>query len=164
MINHMTVNSRHITADEISSLPIGFTEAFNIKAVKFIDATHNPFAKHKIVCRGPRIYWQNHPSDFVRETMLIRSLLVHELCHVWQYETGRLNAFRYLIDPRNWSYSYRVRTDANFDDYPTEKQADLLQDWFLVNSGGRPIRFEANTSKPTHDWLNKVVPFDWTPR
>lgn len=160
----MAPNSRHLTAEEISSLPAGFTTAFNIKAVQFIDKAHNPFARNKIVCRGPRLYWQNYPSNFVREPMIIRSLLVHELCHVWQYETGRLNALCYLIDPRNWKYGYSVKENAKFDDYPTEKQADLLQDWFLVNSGTPPIRFEVNTQKPTREWLNKVVPFDWMPR
>jgi len=54
--------------------------------------------------------------------------------------------------------------NAKFDDYPTEKQADLLQDWFLVNSGEAPLRFAPNEMAiPDKAWLNHVVPFAWTP-
>jgi hypothetical protein len=158
----MTANSRDLTKFEISALPEGFTQAIDIASVKLINRTHNPFARNKIVCRGPKIFWPNHPKDFTRETLIIQSLLIHELCHVWQYETGRLSAARYLLDPRNWVYNYTVKDDAEFDDYPTEKQADLLQDWFLVNSGATPLRYDMKESEaPSKGWLNDVVPFDW---
>lgn len=161
----MAPETRHLTDAEIRSLPAGFTAKFDIRAVTLIDRAHNPFARNKILCRGPRLYWPNHPRDFTRETLILQSLLVHELCHVWQYETGRLTAVRYLLDPRNWIYSYAVREDAVFDDYPTEKQADLLQDWFLVNSGSQPRRYAKTNGKfPSKGWLNKVVPFDWYTR
>lgn len=164
MFRSMPVDTRQLTEKEIAALPNGFIATFDLKAVTFINRPHNPFAKNKILCRGYRLYWPNHPKDFTRETLIIQSLLVHELCHVWQYETGRLTAFRYLIDPRNWVYSYRVRESAKFDDYPTEKQADLLQDWFLVNHGGRPLRFDPNGPRPSKEWLNNVVPFKWSRR
>ena len=155
----MSANSRHLSPTEIARLPAAFTREFDIGAVQLIDRSHNPFTRNKIVCRGPRLYWQDYPENFSRTPMIIQSLLVHELCHVWQYETGRLTAFSYLIDPRNWRYSYRVKDGANFDDYPIEKQADLLQDWFLVNSGAIPVRFDQNGPTPTKDWLNRIVPF-----
>ena len=161
----MTGQTRHLSDYEIAALPAGFIKSFDIYSVELIDRAHNIFARNKILCRGPKLYWQNHPKDFTGETLVIQSLLVHELCHVWQYETGRLSAPRYLLDPRNWIYSYEVRQNAQFDDYPTEKQADLLQDWFLVNSGSMPLRYAAqNGTIPTKDWLNRVVPFDWSPR
>lgn len=161
----MPINSRHLSEAEITHLPASFTRSFSIHDAQLIDRVHNPFAKNKIVCRGPRLYWPNHPKDFTRQTLIIQSLLIHELCHVWQYETGRLTVFRYLIDPRNWIYSYEVRENAKFDDYPTEKQADLLQDWFLVNSGSMPLRYALQDGViPTKDWLNTVVPFHWHAR
>ena len=160
----MTAKRRHLSDHEINTLPTGFTQAFDIREVELIDRPHNPFAKNKILCRGQRLYWQNHPKDFTREPLIIQSLLVHELCHVWQYETGRLSALRYLIDPRNWIYAYSVRAGAKFDDYPTEKQADLLQDWYLVNSGAKPIRYTPKGDLPTKDWLNGIVPFAWSAR
>lgn len=160
-----TTKFRHLTEAEIRALPTGFTNQFDIQSVTLIDRAHNPFARNKILCRGPRIYWPNHPRDFTLETLTIQSLLIHELCHVWQYETGRLTAARYLLDPRNWVYSYAVMENADFDDYPTEKQADLLQDWFLVNSSSIPLRHSHSDGKvPSKTWLNKVVPFEWNAR
>ena len=160
----MAVRSRHLSTFEIARLPAGFTQEFDIRAVELIDRPHNPFARNKILCRGPELFWQDYPVDFTRTPLITQSLLVHELCHVWQYETGRLTAFRYLVDPRNWKYSYRVKANADFDDYPTEKQADLLQDWFLVNSAADPARYNKNGPLPTKDWLNSVVPFTWGAR
>jgi hypothetical protein len=160
----MTTKSRHLTEAEIRALPAGFTNHFDIQSVTLVDRAHNPFARNKILCRGPRIFWPKHPRDFTLETLTIQSLLIHELCHVWQYETGRLTAARYLLDPRNWIYSYSVTENADFDDYPTEKQADLLQDWFLVNSGSIPLRYSHGGIIPSRNWLNQVVPFDWNAR
>jgi len=161
----MAIMSRQLTAREISALPQSFTDSFDIHAVKLINRRHNLFAHNKIVCRGPRLYWPNYPRDFTRQTLTIQSLLIHELCHVWQYETGRLTAAKYLLDPRNWIYSYSVDENAGFDDYPTEKQADLLQDWFLMNSGSLPLRYARQDGKiPSQDWLNRVVPFAWNAR
>jgi len=162
--NAMTTQRRHLSDHEIRSLPSGFTQSFDIRAVELIDRRHNPFAQNKILCRGPLLYWQNYPKDFTRKPLIIQSLLVHELCHVWQYETGRLSALSYLIDPRNWIYNYAVKMGADFDDYPTEKQADLLQDWYLVNSGGKPRRYSPKGDIPTKDWLNSIVPFQWNAR
>ncbi len=158
----MPTRSRHLSAREIAALPRGFTDAFDIQSVTLINRPHNLFARNKILCRGPKLYWPNYPADFTLESLVIQSLLVHELCHVWQYETGRLTATRYLLDPRNWIYNYAVKPNAKFDDYPTEKQADLLQDWFLVNSGAPPLRYAFQDGIiPTKDWLNKTVPFAW---
>jgi hypothetical protein len=157
----MPAARRHLSEYEIRDLPAGFTRSFDIRAVELIDRPHNPFAKNKILCRGPRLYWQDHPQDFTRKGLIIKSLLVHELCHVWQYETGRLTAFSYLINPRNWVYAYEVRAGAKFDDYPTEKQADLLQDWYLVNMGAKPVRYDPKGATPTQHWLNEIVPFEW---
>jgi len=157
----MTDETRHLSRREIEALPSGFVSTFDIHAVKFINRPHNPFARNKILCRGHKLYWPDHPQDFTRQPLVIQSLLVHELCHVWQYETGRLTALRYLIDPRNWIYNYTVEPDAQFDDYPIEKQADLLQDWFLSNHGVTPTRFRRNGPAPSHDWLNEIVPFHW---
>lgn len=162
MLGAMTTRSRHLSPYEIARLPSAFTQAFDIESVQLIDRAHNPFARNKILCRGSRLYWQNHPADFTRMPLIIQSLLIHELCHVWQYETGRLTALSYLIDPRNWRYSYRVKPDADFDDYPTEKQADLLQDWFLVNSGDAPTRFNRKGLAPSKQWLNEICPFAWS--
>lgn len=122
------MKTRALTPDEISSLPDSFTQSFDIARVRLIGRTHNPFARGKILALHYELYWKNYPEDFTALCPSMRSLLMHELCHVWQYETGRLSVWRYLSQPKNWAYGYHYDTSKTFDDYPTEKQADLLQD------------------------------------
>jgi len=153
----MPIKPRPLSTQEISVLPAGFTSQFDISSVRFLDRAHNPFVRNKILCRGYDLYWQKAPTNFAFESLIIQSLLMHELCHVWQYETGRLSAFRYLTNPQNWYYNYYVEAEATFDTYPIEKQADLLQDWFLVNSGMMAQRYDQKGPPPSKDWINAMV-------
>ena len=148
---------RHLTSYEKAIVPQGFRSAVNLDQVKLISRAHNIFARNKILVRGYDIYWPDTPADFTRHDLLLQSVLIHELCHVWQYQTGRLTALRYLINPANWIYSYAFDPAKAFDDYPIEKQADLLQDWFLMNAGAKPCRFNGAPPKLAH--INAVVPF-----
>ena len=129
--------------------------------LRLINRTHNPFAAGKILVRGYNIYWKNYPEDFTQQSLKVQALLMHELCHVWQYASGRLTAWRYLSRPRNWAYGYVFDPDKDFDDYPTERQADLLQDWFVMNKGGAPLRRLKNSPAPSLKQMNAAVPFIW---
>jgi len=153
--------TRALTAEEIALFPPSFTDAIDIGAVRFVDRAHNPFAARKILVRGHKIFWPNCPLDFSQETIGQQALLMHELCHVWQYHTGRLTALRYLTRPKNWVYHYSFDMAKSFDDYPIEKQADLLQDWYRLNMGCAAIRFEDGTQLPSLARINAAVPFTW---
>lgn len=154
-------SERKLSAREIMALPVGFTSQFDIRNVRLIDRHHNPFAIGKILARPEAIYWKNHPQDFTRLSLPANGLLMHELCHIWQYKTGRLTALRYLFNPHNWQYGYNVRDGAKFDDYHTEQQADLVQDWFLMNHDLSPRRYARQSQRPAKAWINGIVPFNW---
>jgi len=148
---------RTLTEHELAIIPAGLRAVMDIDKVRLILRAHNIFARHKILVRGYDIYWPEAPTDFTRLDPLLQSVLIHELCHVWQYQTGRLTALRYLMNPFNWRYNYTFDPDKSFDDYPIEKQADLLQDWFLMNKGARPCRYVGDA--PTLEQMNAVIPF-----
>lgn len=148
---------RHLTQHEQALVPEGFRAELDLDMVRLIPRAHNIFARGKILVRGYYIYWPETPADFTRHDILLQSVLIHELCHVWQYKTGRLTAFRYLVNPANWRYSYVFDPAKSFDDYPIEKQADLLQDWYLMNKGAKPCRYTGEP--PTLAQINAVVPF-----
>jgi len=152
-------DERGLTLREQSFIPASLCEAVGVDKVRLISRAHNVFARNKILVRGYDIYWPDTPADFTRHDLLLQSVLIHELCHVWQYKTGRLTAFRYLINPLNWYYGYAYDTAKKFDDYPIEKQADLLQDWYLMNRGVKPCRYAGDP--PTLNEINTVVPFHW---
>ena len=152
---------RGLSPDEIALMPAHFISQIDVSRVRLIGRTHNPFAIGKIVARGYDLYWKNYPQDFTQEPLLACSLLVHELCHVWQYATGRLTALSYLTQPKNWIYGYEFDPHKTFIDYDIEKQADLLQDWYHMNHGGRPSRYHQTSSPPSLTQINAVVPFEW---
>lgn len=150
---------RRLRPSEIDLFPPGFQSAINMERVILIPRAHNPFALNKILVRGYRIYWPDVPHNFAGQPLIRQAVLMHELCHVWQYATGRLTALRYLMRPVNWRYRYSFHPDKSFDDYPIEKQADLLQDWYLMNRGAQPMNFSGRP--PTLEQINAVVPFQW---
>ena len=155
------ISTRGLTPNEIALMPSGFISQIDISKVRLIGRTHNPFAIGKIVARGYDLYWKNYPQDFTQEPLSARSLLVHELCHVWQYATGRLTAWSYLSRPKNWIYGYEFDPRKNFDDYDIEKQADLLQDWHHMNHGGSACRHRQGSFTPSLAQINAAVPFKW---
>ena len=156
-----TVRTRGLTPDEIALLPRGFTSHIDINRVRFIGRTHNPFAYGKILVRGYNIYWKTYPADFARTSLAQQAILIHELCHVWQYATGRLSAVSYLTQPKNWAYGYHYEPRKSFDDYAIERQADLLQDWYAMNHGAPPSRYDRQSQVPTLSQINAVIPFMW---
>jgi len=152
---------RALTSREIALFPTGFTSQIDMSRVRLIGRTHNPFAIGKIVARGYDLYWKDYPDDFAQQSLRMRALLMHELCHVWQYASGRLTAWRYLTRPQNWIYGYDFDAGKSFDDYAIEKQADLLQDWYVMNNGGAPCRQSKERCAPTRTQINAIVPFMW---
>lgn len=154
---------RHLSAHEIALIPQSFASQIDIHAVRLIDRAHNPLAAGRIVCRGNDIYWKAYPKDFSLCSIGIQALLIHELCHVWQYSHGKLTALRYLCNPRAWKYGYEFSSLKCFAEYPTEQQADLLQDWYAVHCGLRPSRYCRMASPPSTAQIKAVVPFTFDP-
>jgi len=76
---------RKLTPQEIALFPSDFINQIKIDDVQLISRAHNIFAKNKILVRGNKIYWPNCPKDFTKESIDTQSMLMHELCHVWQY-------------------------------------------------------------------------------
>ena len=151
--------SRNLTPGERALVPEAFARELPLESVRIVLRAHNPFARNKVLVRGRRIFWPGAPADVSREGAGLQTLLVHELAHVWQYETGRLTAIRYLTDPCNWQYGYR--TGAAFESLGTEAQADLVADWWRVRRGLPPLRHIG--ASPTRDWLESTIPFGRLP-
>ena len=154
-------NTRALTADEIALLPSDFILQIDIQRLRLINRKHNPFVGNKILARNYELYWKDYPLDFTQSSVKTRSLLMHELCHVWQYATNRLTALSYITHPKKWAYGYNFVSSKNFDDYETEKQADLLQDWHHMNHGYKPYRHHKDSCAPNLEQINAVVPFAW---
>ena len=144
---------RGLTPGEVALLPPAFARVLPLGDIRLVGRAHNPFALGKILVRGRRIFWPDVPGDMASSGVGLQGLLAHELAHVWQYETGRLSAAGYLRRPANWVYRYIP--GEPFDTYGIEAQADIIQDWWRMRRGLRPVRW--NERPPDPGWLEAEV-------
>lgn len=80
-------------------------------------------------------------EDFSTRSLNLRALLVHELTHVWQHQTG-INLI--LRRPPFARYRYRLQPGKPFTAYGLEQQASIVEDAYrLCESGGDATAHEA---------------------
>ena len=91
-------------------------------------------------------------NDYAAEALNYRELFVHELAHVWQYQTGILNPklsgiFEFVktgFDYRK-AYDYVLKSGRDLIEYGMEQQAAMIADFYLVEKCGEAFgRFNAN--------------------
>lgn len=137
---------RPLTAGEWSSLSNGLADALRLAGSepRVVAAAH-PAArvttlwrgKTPILTRGDEIWWPRAPADFTGDTAAL-PVLQHELQHVLEYAQGRLSAAAYLIDPRNWSYEYKLKPESRWDDFGAEQRASIVEQlWRLERDKDR---------------------------
>jgi hypothetical protein len=92
-------------------------------------------------------------KDYAAQALNYRELFIHELAHVWQYQTGVLNprlsgVYEFVKNGFNYQKAYRYVLESGRDlvDYGMEQQAAMIADYFLVEKSGETFgRFNANT-------------------
>ena len=85
-------------------------------------------------------------TDFSQAELSVRSWLVHELTHVWQYQRGMAVVRRALFNRR---YRYVLAAGRDFLSYGIEQQAQLVQDYYIR----RELEAEC------HDWEQCLAPY-----
>lgn len=83
-----------------------------------------------------RIYWPGAVEDFSppgHERQM--AVLQHELQHVLEFGAGVLSPLRYLLNPRNWAYTYRLFPGCAWADFGAEQRARLVEDYWLIERG-----------------------------
>jgi len=72
-------------------------------------------------------------DDFAAEPLHLRALLVHELVHVWQHQSGICLPLR---RPPFARYRYRLKPGKRFTSYGLEQQARIVEHAYLLAEGG----------------------------
>ena len=72
-------------------------------------------------------------ADFAVEPLHLRALLVHELVHVWQHQSGICLPLR---RPPFARYAYRLRPGKRFAAYGLEQQARIVEHAYRLTHGG----------------------------
>lgn len=87
-----------------------------------------------IMVVGHRIYWPGAPADLAGSRSM--ALLQHELQHVLEYATGALGPLRYVLDPRNWFYRYRLGEGSAWRHFAAEQRAQIAEDFWRLDRAG----------------------------
>lgn len=73
-------------------------------------------------------YGRNRSNDFSQEDVQKLSIFLHEMTHIWQFQTDR--RFTVVV---NDQYKYAVADGARFADYNIEQQAAMIEDYVLYH-------------------------------
>ena len=60
-----------------------------------------------------------------------RSIFIHEMTHIWQYQQGFPVMFRGAIR-LGLSYDYKLEADKKLQDYNMEAQGNIIADYFSL--------------------------------
>ena len=90
-----------------------------------------------ILTRGDLIWWPRAAADLSAPGLeRAMAVLQHELQHVLDYRLGRLTALRYIVDPREWTYRWRLGGD--WSGYGAEQRAAIAESLWLMERGLSP--------------------------
>lgn len=95
------------------------------------------------VASGREVYFygQNRSNDFSSEDSHKLSIFLHEMVHIWQFQTER----RHTVTV-NDIYEYTIGPSSRFEKYNIEQQAAMLEDYVLYfTSKDRATRWLAKS-------------------
>ncbi len=130
---------RQLTAGEISLVRSVFGEA--IRDLDRVEIRHRRFIFFQpsgtTMAPNGHVYlaqdlWR--VTDFSHEPPHLQALLIHEMAHVWQHQTGMHVIARGLFSAIV-SYDYVLCPGRPFARYPMEQQATIVEDFFRSLQG-----------------------------
>lgn len=142
-------HGRALTDGERAFLAPLFRDAVDYDAIRIVRGRAFPLqGARTIVTLGRAIYAPDpvYIADYARAAAERRAILVHEVAHVWQYESGiaviagAVRAFFATGGRYSRAYRYRLAPGRDLTDYGIEQQASILEHYFLAR-GQEAARF-----------------------
>ena len=162
--------NRGLTLSERQLAETVFQNALDYERIRIHDAKYVFFqANNVLMTPNGQIYAPDemYRKDYSAELPNYQELFIHELAHVWQYQTGVLNPklsglFEFVKNGFSYGKAYRYVLESGRDliDYGMEQQAAMVADFFLVEKIGEKIgRHNANTesAERKRELLNEVM-------
>ena len=131
---------RALTRGERALAQSVFGDAIDPDRVRLHRATWWPFQPRRYIMAPDGHIWF-HPKgdawrdDFAAAPLSLQALLIHELTHVWQHQTGLFLPLRRHPFCR---YAYAIRPGQALDRYGIEQQAMIVQDAFVARARRQP--------------------------
>ena len=133
------MTARPLTDDEVGLARTMFGAAIDYARVKIIQRKWAFFQPRDTVM-APTGNIHFHPAgcrycaDFAQADRDAQGLFLHEMTHVWQYQSGIFLQFRRLPFAR---YGYDLVPGKPFERYGIEQQAEIVRHAFLSRRGVR---------------------------
>lgn len=126
---------------ELSLLQSVFGDSIDYSKVKIYSGGIWSYKSTRTV--GNSIYFQeDYEFEKHRDLTYIRSILIHEFVHIWQYQNfGWKYAFGSMFDQlisfiftgkRIGAYQYKLEENKKLTGYGFEQQAQIIQDYWLI--------------------------------
>jgi hypothetical protein len=139
-------DGRLITNGEWRALSAGLAAALRAAGAEPIIVPHShPAAKlaslwrggPTILTRGDAIWWGDAPDDLSANPHTM-AVLQHELQHVLDYRLRLLSAVRYLANPLNWTYRWRLQAGRPWQAFGAEQRASMAEQLWRIEHGLAP--------------------------
>jgi hypothetical protein len=142
-------HGRPLTEGERAFLAPLFRDAVDYDAVRIVRGPAFPLqGRRTIVTLGRAIYAPSsvYVADYARAAPERRAILVHEVAHVWQFESGiaviagAIRAFFAAGGRYSRAYRYQLAPGRDLIEYGIEQQASILEHYFLAR-GTDQVRY-----------------------
>lgn len=149
LVAQSSAHGRPLTDGERAFLAPLFRDAVDYDAIRIVRGRAFPLqGARTIVTLGRAIYVPQpvYVDDYAGAAPARRAILVHEVAHVWQYESGiaviagAVRAFFVAGGRYARAYRYRLAPGRDLLDYGVEQQASILEHYFLA-TGKDAARF-----------------------
>ena len=159
--------ARPMTIGERQMADTVYRGAINYDRVKIIKgrirSTFLPL-RNRMIVRQSRIYY--HPrstdparlyyKDFSVGPIAAKREFIHELTHVWQYQTGRNLAIAAILArvARGRTYTYKpVDPHKTWEDHNMEQQGEIVGDYFML------LKNQKDPTRPSRTWFESMIPW-----
>ena len=75
----------------------------------------------------------DYRDDFSTASASLQGLFIHEMTHVWQYQSGESVITNAIFGDN--TYEYELRCGADLLDYGQEQQAQIIMDYYFITNG-----------------------------
>jgi len=131
---------RTLTIGEVALASSIYGDKINYYRVRINKRSYLPFGlQNEWTAMSPdgEIYFRDalYSDDYSLENASDQHLFIHEMGHVYQYQTGMHVKLRGLV---SWAvdYNYVLEDGKSFSDYSMEQQASIVADFYYLRKYG----------------------------
>lgn len=137
--------SRHLTTGEIKLAKSMFGTSIDYKKVRIAHKRATPMQpKNGGLCTLNTINMDGdgYCVDYSKETPGMQAFFIHEMTHIWQYQSNALSlATKFISESLRFgrkyfekAYKYDLNASEKFSKYGVEQQACMMEDWFFLKN------------------------------